>query len=110
MNQTKKYIAVLQTTAVVSAEERRLAETRYLELLERALGGSSKVRGAYCEYVAARAMQTENSWDTPTAAEVQATQLWEEASSQARQAVFDQLAIADADAIFELHIWRSRSY
>lgn len=109
MRKPSKYKALLQTVAVLSEQQRSSAETRYLEILEQTFGSASRVRGAYCEYVAVCALRTENPWDSMTAEESQAISLWEQASKNAAAQVFSQLQIADNDAAFELHVWNSRS-
>jgi hypothetical protein len=109
MNTASKYYALLQTVSTLTTQQRELAESKYLELLELALGGSSGVRGAYCEYVAVRSLRAENPWDPVTLSELQAIKIWEEASLEAARMVFRQVKVADNDAYFELHVWNSRT-
>ena len=109
MKTPSKYNASLQAGIDLSAEQLQAAEGKYLELLELAFGSASKVRGAYCEYVAVRSLRAENPWDAITSEELHAITRWEKTAEEATGAVFRQLEIADKDAFFELHVWNSRT-
>lgn len=110
MTKHGKYRASLQTSSALAEQQRQLAEKKYLELLETALGGSSSVRGAYCEYVAVRSLQTENPWDAASKEELHAISLWERTAKEAADSVLTQLKIAAEGAFFELHVWNSRTF
>ena len=107
--QKNKYSAILQASDV--PEDKRLAaEKKYVELLEYAFGSSSRVRGAYCEYVAVCSLRAEMPWQGPASPEeIRAVNLWEKTAQEATRRVFDELQIADNDAAFELHVWNSQS-
>lgn len=109
MRKYGKYEALLQTASALPEQQRKLAEEIYTDLLETALGGSSAVRGAYCEYVAVRSMQAENPWDVATAEELEAVALWERTAREAALSALSRLNIACNDAHFELHVWNSRT-
>lgn len=86
------------------------AEARFLQLLEAAFGSASKVRGAYCEWLAVRSLRAENPWEKATAEEIQAIAHWEKISLEATQLALGESQIADNDAFFELHVWNSRTH
>ncbi|MFC6279678.1 MULTISPECIES: hypothetical protein [Polaromonas] len=109
MRRQSKYDASLQAAPGLTDEERKAAEEKFLELLERVFGSASKVRGAYCECVAVRSLRVENPWSTTTPEEVQAVTLWEKAAEKATRLVFSQMKIPPGDAFFELHVWNSRT-
>ena len=104
-----KYNASLQISDFPESQ-RRLAEEKYLALLEAALGSASKVRGAYCEYVAVRSLRAEAPWSAPAAEELHVIEKWEKAAKRASGIVFDEMKITDNDAFFELHVWNSRTF
>ena len=109
MKTPSKYNASLQAGIELPDEQRLTAERKYLEFLELAFGSASKVRGAYCEYVAVRSLRAENPWDAITSEESHAIVRWEKTAAEATQVVFRQLNITDKDAFFELHVWNSRT-
>ena len=102
-----KHTALLHTKSELSSARRSLAEVRYLEMLEQSFGSPSKVRGAYCEYVAVRSLMAENPWEKISSVEQAALKLWEEASATAAKTVFQQIQLLDRDAVFEMQVWRS---
>ena len=104
-----KYKASLQASSLTESQC-RLAEEKYLGLLEKAFGSASKVRGSYVEYVAVQSLRAENPWDDPTADELQVITQWEKAAGEASLSVFRDMKIRDKDAFFELHVWNSRSF
>ena len=103
-----RYNASLQTRSLTESQC-RVAEGKYLGLLEKAFGSASKVRGAYCEYVAVKSLGAENPWDEPTADELEVIVQWEKAAKEASLSVFEDMKINDRDAFFELQVWNSRS-
>ena len=109
MRAHSKYNASLLSTAILSEEQRHAAEEKFLENLERVLGGSSAVRGAYCEFLAVRSMRAENPSDPRSPDEMLAVHRWEKAAEEAKRTVFRQLNIVANDACFELHVWNSRT-
>ncbi|MES2282695.1 MAG: hypothetical protein V4542_14885 [Pseudomonadota bacterium] len=104
-----KYNASLQAANGIPDNLKAQAETRFLEVLEKAFGSPSKVRGAYVEWLAARSLHAENPFDSRTQEELQAISLWESAAEAATRAVFSQLKINVREAFFELHVWNSRT-
>ncbi|MDB5964675.1 MAG: hypothetical protein JWQ72_1175 [Polaromonas sp.] len=108
MRKTSKYNALLQAPGLPE-KQRLAAERKYLELLESAFGSSSKVRGAYCEYVAVRSLGLDNPAHPITSEELMAVTRWEKTAEAAARAVFGELKIAGNDAHFELHVWNSRT-
>ena len=108
MHKSSQHHASLQGEGLRESE-RLAAEEKYLALLEQAFGSASKVRGAYCEYVAVRSLRAENPWDTSTPAELESLARWEEAAQVARTAVFSEMKIVDSEAYFDLHVWNSNS-
>lgn len=104
-----KYNASLQISDLPESQ-RGLAEAKYLALLEAELGGASKVRGAYCEYVAIRSLSAEAPWNPPAAEDINVIEKWEKATKRASRIVFDEMKITDNDAFFELHVWNSRTF
>lgn len=108
-NKPPKYNALLQISDLPESQ-RRLAEAKYLALLEAELGSASKVRGAYCEYVAVRSLCAEAPWTAPAAEELHVIEKWEKAAKRASRSVFDEMKITDSDAFFELHVWNSRTF
>lgn len=110
MRAQSKYQASLLAAAGLSDAQRRAAEAKFLEVLERAFGGGSAVRGAYCEWLAARSLRAENPSDASAPEELQAIARWEKAAEEATRSVFNQMKIAATDAFFELHVWNSRTH
>lgn len=110
MPSPSKYNASLQSVVRLSPEQRKAAETRFLQLLETAFGSASKVCGAYCEWLAVRSLRAENPWDKATPEEIHAIAHWERVSCEATQLALGELKIADNDAFFELHVWNSRTH
>lgn len=110
MNRPSRYNASLQAATDLPDDQRRVAEEKFLELLELAFGSPSRVRGAYVEWLAARSLRAENPWDAATPDEIQAISRWEEAAETATRSVLNQLKITAPDAFFELHVWNSRTY
>jgi hypothetical protein len=108
MRKPSQHHASLQCNGLPEAQ-RRAAEEKYLALLEQAFGSASKVRGAYCEFVAVQSLRAENPWDTATPAELESLTRWKEAAQAARNVVFSDMKIGDNDAYFELHVWNSHS-
>lgn len=104
-----KYNASLQAANGIPESLKAQAEARFLEVLEKAFGSPSKVRGAYVEWLAARSLHAENPSDPKTPEELQAISLWESAAETATRSVFSQLKISVRDAFFELHVWNSRT-
>ncbi|HQR98771.1 MAG: hypothetical protein B7Y28_11690 [Polaromonas sp. 16-63-31] len=95
----------------MSDAQRQAAEAKFLERLERIFGGGSAVRGAYCEWMAARSLRAENPSDmSAPEEELQAIARWERAAEEATRSVFSQMKIAATDAFFELHVWNSRTH
>ena len=107
MKSLGKHTALLHTSTELAVAKRSVAERRYLEMLEQSFGSPSKVRGAYCEYVAVRSLMAENPWEQTTPVEQAAITLWQEASATATKTVFEELQLLDRDAFFELQVWRS---
>lgn len=91
-------------------EQRMAAEARFLQLLETAFGSASKVRGAYCEWLAVRSLRAENPWEKATTEEIRAIAHWEKISLEATRLALDESKIADNNAFFELHVWNSRTH
>jgi hypothetical protein len=108
MNNTSKYNAQLQAPGLPE-KQRAAAEKKYVELLESAFGSSSKVRGAYCEYVAVRSLVVDNPEHPVTSEEQMAVTRWKTTSEAVAQAVFSEFKIAGNNAVFELHVWNSRT-
>ena len=109
MRAQSKYNASLLAANGLSDTQRQAAEKKFLEVLESALGGPSAVRGAYCECLAVRSLSAENPFDTRTPEELQAVARWDQAAQAATQIVFSQLKIPAGEAVFELHVWNSRT-
>jgi hypothetical protein len=109
MRAQSKYNASLQSAAGLSDEQRQIAEQKFIDVLEHALGGASAVRGAYVEWLAVRSMRAENPAVPRSAEELQAVARWEQAADHATRAVFRQMKIVTQNAFFELHIWNSRT-
>ncbi|MDI1271273.1 MAG: hypothetical protein PSV40_19470 [Polaromonas sp.] len=110
MRTQSKYQASLLAAAGLSDAQRQAAEAKFLEMLERTFGGGSAVRGAYCEWMAARSLRAENPSDASAPEELQAIARWEKATEEATRSVFSQMKIAATDAFFELHVWNSRTH
>ena len=111
MRTQSKYHASLLAAAGLSDAQRQAAEAKFLEMLERIFGGGSAVRGAYCEWMAARSLRAENPSDVSAPEEeLQAIARWEKAAEEATRSVFSQMKIAATDAFFELHVWNSRTH
>jgi hypothetical protein len=104
------YNASLQSLVSLPQAQRNAAELRFVQLLETAFGSASKVRGAYCEWLAVRSLRAENPWDQCTTEEMNAMAHWEKVSSEATQLTLRELNIVDNDAFFELHVWNSRTH
>lgn len=109
MRKQSQYNASLQAATGLSDELRKVAEAKFLEFLERAFGRPSRVRGAYCEWLAVRSLRAENPWDTNSPDELQAIALWEKTAEEATRAVFREMKITAQEAFFELHVWNSRT-
>ncbi len=109
MRAQSKYNASLLSTAELSDAQRAAAEQKFLETLEYTFGGASAVRGAYCEFLAVRSMREENPREPRTPEELQAIVRWESAADEATRAVCRQMKIPVSDAVFELHVWNSRT-
>ncbi|MDB5966245.1 MAG: hypothetical protein JWQ72_2745 [Polaromonas sp.] len=109
MKRPATYSAVLHARNLASAT-RGKAESQYLHLLEGHFGTPSKVRGAYCEYVAVVSLRVERPWDSPTSDEAQAITRWEAANQMATREVLSGLGLPEEEAFFELHVWNSRTY
>ncbi|MFI5447473.1 hypothetical protein [Polaromonas sp. UC242_47] len=56
-----------------------------------------------------RSLSAENPFDDRTPEELQAVVRWEQAEQAATQLVFSQLKIPAGEAVFELHVWNSRT-
>jgi len=110
MPSPNQYNASLQSVVNLPQAQRNAAEMRFVQLLETAFGSASKVRGAYCEWLAVRSLRAENPWDQGTPEEMDAIAHWEEVSSEATRLALCELKIADNDAFFELHVWNSRTH
>ena len=110
MPSPSQYNASLQSAASLPQNQRDAAEVRFLQLLEAAFGSASKVRGAYCEWLALRSLHAENPWDQAAPEEVDAIAHWEKVSLEATQLALGELKIADNAAFFELHVWNSRTH
>ncbi len=108
MRTPSKYYASLLSAASLSEAQRRAAEDKFVEILELTLGSASAVRGAYCEWLAARSMRAENPSGVTAPEELQAIARWEKAAEAATRSVVSQMKIT-ADALFELHVWNSRT-
>ena len=104
------YNASLQSVVNLPQDQRNAAEMRFLQLLEAAFGSASKVRGAYCEWLALRSLRAENPWDEAAPEESHAIAHWEKVSFEATQLVLGELKVADTAAFFELHVWNSRTH
>lgn len=109
MRAQSKYNASLFAATGLSDEQRQAAEKKFLEVLERAFGGASAVRGAYCECLAVRSLRAENPHGARTPEELQAVACWENAAEEATRSVFSQMKISAGDAFFELQVWNSRT-
>lgn len=105
-----KHTALLHTKSDLSPVKRSYAEVRYLKILEQLFGSSSKVRGAYCEYVAVRSLLVENPQEKVSLIEQAALTLWEDASAMAAKTVFQQIELPDFEAFFEMQVWRSAGH
>jgi len=103
------YKASLQAAGELTADQRQLAEQKFIEVLEHVLGGASAVCGAYVEWLAVRSLRAENPNDARSSEELHAVARWEHAADHATRAVFRQMKIATQNAFFELHIWNSRT-
>jgi hypothetical protein len=110
MRTQNKYQASLVAAAGLPDAQRRAAEEKFLEMLEFIFGGGSAVRGAYCEWMAARSLRAENPAGVSAPEELQAIVRWEKATEEVTRSVFSQMEIAATDAFFELHVWNSRSH
>lgn len=109
MPKTSRYNALLQARNIPELQ-RIAAEKKYMELLESALGSASKVRGAYCEYVAVRSLRAEDPRHLDTPEELDAVAQWEKASAEATKRVFSEMKITDSGAFFDLQVWGSHSF
>ena len=110
MRARSTYQASLQAAGELTADQRQLAEQKFIEVLEHALGSASAVRGAYVEWLAVRSLRAENPNDSRSAEELQSVARWEHAAEHATRAVFRQMKIATQTAFFELHVWNSRTH
>jgi len=110
MRAQTKYNASLLSATGLSDAEKRAAEEKFVEMLERTFGGGSAVRGAYCEWLAARSLLAENPQDVSAPEELQAIARWEKAAEAATRSVFRQMKIGGTGAFFELHVWNSRTH
>lgn len=110
MRAQAKYNASLMSAASLSDAQKRAAEEKFVEVLEHTFGGGSAVRGAYCEWLAARSLLAENPFEVSAPEELQAIARWEQAAEAATRSVFRQLKIGETGAFFELHVWNSRTH